>query len=94
MPDSGALKHLLKLWADAASVTTSEGAAPVSIERIEVAFPALGWANHWTNRAGDLLKNPWVDKAIATVAIVPFIYPVIHHFSNFGTNIPELVYVI
>jgi protein-S-isoprenylcysteine O-methyltransferase Ste14 len=41
-----------------------------------------------------LLTNPWVDKAFAVAAIFPFAYPVIHHFSRLGVNLPEAVYVI
>ena len=40
------------------------------------------------------LTNPVVDKTFAVVAIVPFIYPIAHHFSRFGFNFPDVVYVI
>lgn len=37
---------------------------------------------------------PWVDKAVAAVAILPFIIPIIHHFRTFGFNVPDVVYVL
>ena len=46
------------------------------------------------DRAMAFIKNPWVDKAIATIAAFPFIYPIIHHFQRFGFNVPDVVYVI
>jgi len=66
----------------------------VSIERIEVAFPVIGSAASWTHRVAEFLKHPLVDKAIALIAVFPFVYPVIHHFSTLGFNIPEIVYVL
>ncbi|MGH6989765.1 MAG: methyltransferase family protein [Stellaceae bacterium] len=40
------------------------------------------------------VMNPSIDKAIAAVAIVPFVYPIIHHFRSFGFNLPDVGYVL
>jgi protein-S-isoprenylcysteine O-methyltransferase Ste14 len=40
------------------------------------------------------LTNPLVDKGFAVAAIVPWIYPIAHHFSRFGVNVPDVVYVV
>jgi protein-S-isoprenylcysteine O-methyltransferase Ste14 len=40
------------------------------------------------------LTNPWVDKGFAVAGIFPFIYPIAHHFSRYGYNLPDLLYVI
>lgn len=45
-------------------------------------------------RATKLLTNPWVDKGFAIVAIFPFAWPIVHHFTRYGFNFPDLVYVI
>lgn len=47
-----------------------------------------------TARVMGFLMTPWVDKVIALVAIVPFIYPLIHHFDRLGLHVPDMVYVI
>lgn len=40
------------------------------------------------------LTNPLVDKGFAVAAIAPWIYPIAHHFSRFGVNVPDVVYVV
>jgi protein-S-isoprenylcysteine O-methyltransferase Ste14 len=40
------------------------------------------------------LTNPWVDKGFAIAGAFPFVYPIAHHFSRFGFNLPDVVYVI
>ena len=41
-----------------------------------------------------ILMNPWVDKVIAIIAILPFIGPIIALFQDIGFNIPAISYII
>ena len=66
----------------------------MSVQRAENSFVPGGTIAELAKRVGDSLKNPWVDKAIAAVAVFPFIYPVVHHFDTLGFNIPDMVYVL
>jgi protein-S-isoprenylcysteine O-methyltransferase Ste14 len=40
------------------------------------------------------LSNRWVDKSFAIFGALPFVYPIAHHFSRFGFNLPDVVYVV
>jgi protein-S-isoprenylcysteine O-methyltransferase Ste14 len=40
------------------------------------------------------IMTPWVDKTVALVAILPFLYPLSRHFRNFGVTVPDVVYVV
>ena len=41
-----------------------------------------------------ILMNPWADKIIAIIAILPFIGPIIVLFQDIGFNIPAISYII
>jgi protein-S-isoprenylcysteine O-methyltransferase Ste14 len=53
--------------------------------------PTPGALRHQVTR---FLTNPWVDKGFAIAGAFPFVYPIVHHFSRFGVNLPDAVYVI
>ena len=38
------------------------------------------------------LANPWADKALAIVAVLPFVYPIVLHFRQ-HFRIGELIYL-
>ncbi len=39
------------------------------------------------------LVNPWVDKTLAIVAVLPFVYPIVMHFRH-QMKIGEIVYLV
>jgi protein-S-isoprenylcysteine O-methyltransferase Ste14 len=40
------------------------------------------------------MTNPFVDKTIAIIAIVPFVYPIVRHFEMVGFDPPEIAYLV
>jgi len=75
------------------------GFSPLAVEhllteRIESAHPFIGWIATQLRKISRVMMIPWVDKAVAAIAVLPFAYPIAHHFRTFGFNVPDVVYVI
>jgi len=49
------------------------------------------WHNSASSAVSRALCNPWIDRSVALVAVVPFAYTLGHDISRFGFNIAWLV---
>lgn len=63
-----------------------------TIEMSQEACATTGFAH-----SGELIRwlmTPWVDKALAIVAILPFVYPVAMHFTQQHIRLGEIIYLV